>query len=172
MQIASQRYQARQDYVWRARQFNQSMQLGEQYGIHPLNMLGHAGSMMGTGGGNVADLIDDERKSRRIRKQQIEDQEFYRDTARELKMMDIAAANIPWTRAKESEKTNNIADDWDAGKKYFSPVFDWDFEQAVRDAVNNVKKEWQDTKNYMQRFNLREDREYPPVPYTKPLRSK
>ena len=47
-------------------QFRQKMELGEEYGIHPLQMLGYAGSTMGTGGGNLADIINDEKVSRRF----------------------------------------------------------------------------------------------------------
>jgi hypothetical protein len=54
----------------RGKDFEQSMALGEKYGIHPLQMLGHAGTLSGTGGWNMGNILANEAQTRRANKRQ------------------------------------------------------------------------------------------------------
>ena len=138
-------------------QFRQKMELGEEYGIHPLQMLGYAGSTMGTGGGNLADIINDERVSRRLRSQQQEDRDFHADLNRELKMMDIAAEDRRLTRQLNDKKTEPRTLQNDV--KHIKNYFGWD----PRHIENfDIGEEWQDFKKYMNRFQG-PGRQAPPI---------
>ena len=137
-------------------QFRQKMELGEEYGIHPLQMLGYAGSTMGTGGGNLADIINDEKVSRRLRSQQEEDRQFNADLSRELKMMDIAAEDRRLTRQLEEKKTEPRTLKSDA--KHITNYFGFD-PRRVGEWFGEEYDEFQD---YMQRFQG-PGRQAPPI---------
>lgn len=48
--------------------FNQRMRDAEKYGIHPLQAIGSAGTLQGTGGTSISSMIENERQSRSFKK--------------------------------------------------------------------------------------------------------
>ena len=132
------------------------MQLGEKYGIHPLHMIGHAGTFAGTGGGNLGEMVQDERKSRQMRKAYEEDRDFNANLQKDLKEMDIAAEDARLTRQLNENKTNPRS--FGGDMRYIQNYFGID----PRQIANDVEEDWNDTKEYMKRFQGK-GRQAPPI---------
>lgn len=93
----------------RGKDFEQSMALGEKYGIHPLQMLGHAGTLSGTGGWNMGNILANEAQTRRANKRQdkIRAQENKRadDTREDQQAHEIVLQNMKLeAEAKRQER--------------------------------------------------------------------
>lgn len=78
----------------RRTEFSDRMKMAEQYGIHPLQMLGSAGTAMGTGGANLGSLVHDERKTRRIMQEQRRQEARQDEQAMLQRAHEIDLANI------------------------------------------------------------------------------
>ena len=66
--VAGANYTARKQVKNNSRNFHQRMQDAEKYGIHPLQAIGSAGTLQGTGGASIGSLIQNEQNSRKYYK--------------------------------------------------------------------------------------------------------
>jgi hypothetical protein len=88
--------------------FHGRMQAAEQYGIHPLQAIGSAGSQMGTGGLQIGQMLRDATEKgfsghHRQRAEDRQDETAHRQHQynKEIEQMRIAAADRRWTSEQE-----------------------------------------------------------------------
>ena len=90
--------------------FNNRMQNAEKYGIHPLQAIGSAGTLQGTGGLNIGSMMQNEKSSRKYYEakkntENREDRHRLEDKAHQMQMLEIQNA------AKDRQTTRTLEDD-------------------------------------------------------------
>jgi hypothetical protein len=111
--------------------FNQRMRDAEKYGIHPLQAIGSAGTLQGTGGTSMSSMIENERQSRSFKKARYRDEgnRQRRDTkARRYKQL-LRFVNRTYGRYDD---VRDVAEAW----KYSSNLSDFVEALAINEAID------------------------------------
>ena len=108
--VAGGTYMANRQVKNNSRNFNTRMQDAEKYGIHPLQAIGSAGTLQGTGGLNLGSLMQNEQSSKKYyaakkNAEQREDRHRLEDKAHAMQMLEIQNAS------RDRQVTRTLEDD-------------------------------------------------------------
>ena len=118
--VAGGTYAAKRSVKTNSQNFNQRMQDAEKYGIHPLQAIGSAGTLQGTGGASIGSLIQNEQNSRKYYKakqhtERREDRHRQEDRDHQMQLQQMKNA------AEDTRTTRTLNDDLRQGADYLYP---------------------------------------------------
>ncbi len=118
--VAGGTYAAKRKVKTNSSHFHQRMRDAEQYGIHPLQAIGSAGTLQGTGGASIGSLIQNEQNSRKYyaAKKDAEDRE---DTHRKEDRDHEILLQQMRNSAEDPQLTRSLNDDLRQGADYLYP---------------------------------------------------
>lgn len=99
-------YVARKSVKTNSQHFNQRMQDAEKYGIHPLQAIGSAGTLQGTGGLNIGSMINQQRQAMKAQKSADKTREDIQQHDKDLINIKEAAEDRRETRRLEEAARN------------------------------------------------------------------
>jgi pyruvate/2-oxoacid:ferredoxin oxidoreductase beta subunit len=99
-------YVARKSVKTNSQHFNQRMQDAEKYGIHPLQAIGSAGTLQGTGGLNIGSMINQQRQAMKAQKSADKTREDIQQHDKDLINIKEAAEDRRETRRLEEAQRN------------------------------------------------------------------
>ncbi len=115
--VAGGTYAAKRSVKTNSQHFNQRMQDAEKYGIHPLQAIGSAGTLQGTGGASIGSLIQNEQNSRKYYRdkknsERREDRHRQEDRDHQMQMQQMKNS------ADDRRTTRSLEDDLRNGSQY------------------------------------------------------
>lgn len=96
-------------------EFDTKMQMADKYGIHPLQAIGSSGIQMGGGGLNAAQMVMNEKASRKLANatQQAQDRQFDMELEKMgyATYLNMVAGDYQFKREQAQDSTNTAAED-------------------------------------------------------------